>query len=148
MTMECLRYKCRNDGLWIDTQDTLYDIEEVVEAAEYQGATPIAQFSIFCIYDAARVMCQSMPSREVSPLTAIQVVFVFCPAAVEKEKAAARAKTQAVVASMVGSQNKDESPDIAQAISAEANELQDPIDAMSMEDFDGPEDTPAVDLGF
>ena len=26
--------------------------------------------------------------------------------------------------------------------------VQDPIDAMSENDFDGPEDTPAVDLGF
>ncbi len=52
------------------------------------------------------------------------------------------------MASLVGSGGKDDGPDIVQPSMGDADEPQDPINAMSDNDFDGPEDTPAVDLGF
>ncbi|EIE19823.1 hypothetical protein COCSUDRAFT_44249 [Coccomyxa subellipsoidea C-169] len=66
----------------------------------------------------------------------------------EREQKRAREKTAASVASLVGSGGKDDGPDIVQPSMGDADEPQDPINAMSDNDFDGPEDTPAVDLGF
>ncbi len=68
----------------------------------------------------------------------------------EAEQRKARDKSAASVASLVGGSKDEGGADVAQqsADADEEPEPQDPIDAMSDEDFDGPEDTPAVDLGF
>ncbi|CAL8466490.1 g6026 [Coccomyxa elongata] len=68
----------------------------------------------------------------------------------EAEQRKARDKSAASVASLVGGGKDEGGGDVAQqsADADEEPEPQDPIDAMSDEDFDGPEDTPAVDLGF
>lgn len=67
----------------------------------------------------------------------------------EQERAAIRAKSDDVVATMVGTQGEDgSSRPHGQPLPEDENELQDPIDAMSDADHDGPDDTPAVDLGF
>ena len=53
------------------------------------------------------------------------------------------------MATMVGTQGEDgSSRPHGQPLPEDENELQDPIDAMSDADHDGPDDTPAVDLGF
>ncbi len=69
----------------------------------------------------------------------------------EAEQRKARDKSAASVASLVGGGKDEGGGDVAQQPPADADEeqeLQDPINAMSDEDHDGPEDTPAVDLGF
>jgi len=68
----------------------------------------------------------------------------------EAEQKKARDKSAASVASLVGSKGKDDGSDDVQPPSGPDDDdgPLDPIDAMSNTDFDGPEDTPAVDLGF
>ena len=73
------------------------------------------------------------------------------PAVWEAEKAAARAKSAASVASTLGKDMEATADAVDPMIEGDATDpdaAQDPIDAMSENDFDGPDDTPAVDLGF
>ncbi|CAK0785057.1 hypothetical protein CVIRNUC_008262 [Coccomyxa viridis] len=69
----------------------------------------------------------------------------------EAEQAAARAKSAASVASTLGKDMEATADAVDPMIEGDASDpeaAQDPIDAMSENDFDGPDDTPAVDLGF
>ncbi|CAL5229073.1 g12326 [Coccomyxa viridis] len=68
------------------------------------------------------------------------------------EQAQARQKSAASVASTLGGKDMEATADaLDPMIEADPSDLDaalDPIDAMSENDFDGPDDTPAVDLGF
>lgn len=69
----------------------------------------------------------------------------------EAEKAQARAKSAASVATTLGRDLRVTADVIDPIVEGEAQDPDmalDPIDAMSENDFDGPDDTPAVDLGF
>ena len=69
----------------------------------------------------------------------------------EAEQAAAHAKSAASVASTLGKDMEATADAVDPMIEGDASDpeaAQDPIDAMSENDFDGPDDTPAVDLGF
>ncbi len=69
----------------------------------------------------------------------------------EAEKAQARAKSAASVATTLGKAIEVTADVIDPMMEGEAQDpdmAMDPIDAMSENDFDGPEDTPAVDLGY
>ncbi|KAK9902818.1 hypothetical protein WJX75_007278 [Coccomyxa subellipsoidea] len=99
-----LTLRIRKDGLYMDKNEDMPDIETIVGEAELE--------------------------------------------AWEAEQRRAREKSAASVASLVGSGGKDDGPDIVQPPVGDPDDPMDPIDAMSDNDFDGPEDTPAVDLGF
>ena len=69
----------------------------------------------------------------------------------EVEQAQARAKAASSVASTLGKDVEATADAVDPMIEADPTDPDaalDPIDAMSENDFDGPDDTPAVDLGF
>lgn len=98
---------------------------------------------IMGLKEPAAFICTSVPDFKFQYLKLVAVC-----AAWEAEQRRAREKSAASVASLVGSGGKDDGPDIVQPPVGDPDDPMDPIDAMSDNDFDGPEDTPAVDLGF
>ena len=69
----------------------------------------------------------------------------------QAEQAAARKKSAASVASTLGKDLEATADAVDPMVEGDASDPEaalDPIDAMSENDFDGPDDTPAVDLGF
>lgn len=69
----------------------------------------------------------------------------------EAEQAVARNRAAASVASTLGRDMEATADAVDPMVEGDAldpDAALDPIDAMSENDFDGPDDTPAVDLGF
>ena len=70
----------------------------------------------------------------------------------QAEQAQARQKSAASVATTLGGKDMEATADavdpMIEADPSDPDAAMDPIDAMSENDFDGPDDTPAVDLGF